>query len=191
MIHVRQREDTAVFETQMGLHHASATTQEWLDKALLQVAYPDIRAISVPGVFRLEKDPNAKVDKETDDADQSKAALDRWVSADPLGEDERIEQSSILVLGQKIANIRLKDVLGTTIQSDYGLSTPKLVLQVETSAGQTLIYELGLLQGADDYVLKISNRPEYFALADYSGKGLLDAADRSMIFLPKLKPISN
>jgi hypothetical protein len=65
------------------------------------------------------------------------------------------------------------------------------VLQVETSAGQTLIYELGLLQGADDYVLKISNRPEYFALADYSGKGLLDAADRSMIFLPKLKPISN
>jgi hypothetical protein len=191
MIHVRLREDTAVFETQMGLHHASATTQEWLDKALLQVAYPDIRAISVPGVFRLEKDPNAKVDKEAGDADQSKAALDRWVSADPLGENERIEQSSILVLGQKIANIRLKDVLGTTIQSDYGLSTPKLVLQVETSAGQTLIYELGLLQGADDYVLKISNRPEYFALADYSGKGLLDAADRSMIFLPKLKPISN
>ena len=191
MIHVRQREDTAVFETQMGLHHASATTQEWLDKALLQVAYPDIRAISVPGVFRLEKDANEKTDKEAGGADQSKAALDRWVSADPLGENERIEQSSILVLGQKIANIRLKDVLGTTSQSDYGLSTPKLVLQVETRAGQTLIYELGLLQGADDYVLKISNRPEYFALAHYSGKGLLDAADRSMIFLPKLKPISN
>ena len=191
MIHVRQREDTAVFETQMGLHHASATTQEWLDKALLQVAYPDIRAISVPGIFRLEKDSNAKADKEADDTDQSKAALDRWVSADPLGENERIEQSSILVLGQKIANIRLKDVLGTIIQSDYGLSTPKLVLHVETRAGQTLIYELGLLQGADDYVLKISNRPEYFALAHYSGKGLLDAADRSTIFLPKLKPISN
>jgi hypothetical protein len=50
---------------------------------------------------------------------------------------------------------------------------------------------MGLLQGADDYVLKISNRPEYFALADYAGKGLLDAADRSTIFLPKLKPISN
>ena len=29
------------------------------------------------------------------------------------------------------------------------------------------------------------------ALADYAGKGLLDAAARSMIFLPKLKPISN
>ena len=191
MIHVRQREDTAVFETQMGLHHASATTQEWLDKALLQVAYPDIRAISVPGIFRLEKDSNAKADKEADDTDQSKAALDRWVSADPLGENERIEQRSILVLGQKIANIRLKDVLGTTIQSDYGLSTPKLVLHVATRAGQTLIHELGLLQGADDYVLKISNRPEYVALAQYSGKGLLDAADRSTIFLPKLKPISN
>ncbi len=191
MIHVRQREDTAVFETQMGLHHASATTQEWLDKALLQVAYPDIRAISVPGLFRVEKDPNAKVDKAADSADQPKTVLDSWVSADPLGENERIEQSSMLVLGQKIANIRFKDVLGTTIQSDYGLSTPKLVLQVETSAGQTLIYELGLLQGTDDYVLKISNRPEYFALADYAGKGLLDAADRSMIFLPKLKPISN
>ena len=191
MIHVRQREDTAVFETQMGLHHASATTQEWLDKALLQVAYPDIRAISVPGLFRVEKDPNAKVDKAADSADQPKTVLDSWVSADPLGENERIEQSSMLVLGQKIANIRFKDVLGTTIQSDYGLSTPKLVLQVETSAGQTLIYELGLLQGTDDYVLKISNRPEYFALADYAGKGLLDAADRSMMFLPKLKPISN
>ena len=191
MIHVRQREDTAVFETQMGLHHASATAQEWLDKALLQVAYPDIRAISVPGIFRLEKDSNAKVDKEVGDADQSKAALDRWVSADPLGENERIEQSSMLVLGQKIANIRFKDVLGSTIQSAYGLSTPKLVLHVETTAGQTLIYEMGLLQGASDYVLKISNRPEYFALADYAGKGLLDAADRSIIFLPKLKPTSN
>ena len=191
MIHVRQREDKAVFETQMGLHHASATTQEWLDKALLQVAYSDIRAISVPGVFRLEKDSNAKVAKEADDADQPKAVPDSWVSADPLGEDERIEQSSVLVLGQKIANIRFKDVLGTTIQSDYGLSAPKLVLQVETAAGQTLIYEMGLRQGAGDYVLKISNRPEYFALADYSGKGLLDAAARSMIFLPKLKPISN
>ena len=101
MIHVRQREDTAVFETQMGLHHASATTQEWLDKALLQVAYPDIRAISVPGIFRLEKVSNAKADKEADDTDQSKAALDRWVSADPLGENERIEQSSILCWGKR------------------------------------------------------------------------------------------
>ena len=145
----------------------------------------------MPGVFRLEKDSNAKSAKEADDADQPKAVPENWVSPDPLGEDERIEQSSVLVLGQKIANIRFKDVLGTTIQSDYGLSTPKLVLQVETASGQTLIYEMGLLQGVDDYVLKISNRPEYFALADYSGKGLLDAAARSMIFLPKLKPISN
>jgi len=64
-------------------------------------------------------------------------------------------------------------------------------LHVETKAGQTLIYEMGLRQSAGDYVLKISNRPEYFVLADYAGKGLLDAADRSMIFLPKLKPISN
>jgi len=36
MVHVRSGQDTAVYETQMGLYHAPGTVSEWLDTTLVQ-----------------------------------------------------------------------------------------------------------------------------------------------------------
>ena len=47
----------------------------------------------------------------------------------------------------------------------------------------TVVYELGAIEGEDDYVLKASTRPEYFRVPSHLGKSLVRATDRDVIVL--------
>ena len=65
----------------------------------------------------------------------------------------------------------------------YELTPPQLTLVVKTINDATVVYELGAIEGEDDYVLKASTRPEYFLVPSYLVKSLVKAAHRDAIVL--------
>ena len=185
MVHVRSGQDTAVYETQMGLYHAPGTVPEWLDTTLVQIAYPDIQSISVPGVLTLERMPTVPAEGDDGAGKPARRPAVIWGTPDTLADNQMIEQDGADALARKISTIRYRDVLGKTLQPGYRLSPPALNIEVQSSDGRVLTYAIGVIEGEENYVLKASNRDEYFQIADYLAKGLLDAADREMIFVPK------
>jgi hypothetical protein len=100
-----------------------------------------------------------------------------------LGPGESIQQDSADTLARSISVLRIIDVLGKDMKTIYELTPPQLTLVVKTINDVTVVYELGAIEGEDDYVLKASTRPEYFRVPSHLAKSLVRAADRDVIVL--------
>jgi hypothetical protein len=100
-----------------------------------------------------------------------------------LGPGESIQQDGADTLAKSISVLRVIDVLGKEMKPIYELTPPQLTLIVKTINDATVVYELGAIEGEDDYVLKASTRPEYFRVPSYLGKSLVRATDRDVIVL--------
>ena len=132
---------------------------------VVQVPYLDIDAIVVPGLVNLVRNRTPDSGASTN-ADTLLLAEELWSSPE-LGPGESIQQESADTLAKKISVLRIVDVLGRDMKAVYQLTPPKLTLVIETINDDTVVYELGRIDGEDDYVLKASTRPEYFLVPGY------------------------
>ena len=180
MAHARSSTDASVFEIKLATYEVPVKSEEWQDERVVQVPYPDIDAIDVPGVISLvrNRSPDAGTSTNTDTA----PTTELWGSVE-LGPGESIQQDSADTLARSISVLRVIDVLGKEMKPIYELTPPQLTLIVKTINDATVVYELGAIEGEDDYVLKASTRPEYFQVPSYLGKSLVRAADRDVIVL--------
>ena len=180
MAHARSSTDASVFEIKLATYEVPVKSEEWQDERVVQVPYPDIDAIDVPGVISLvrNRSPDAGTSTNTDTA----PTTELWGSVE-LGPGESIQQDSADTLARSISVLRVIDVLGKEMKPIYELTPPQLTLIVKTINDATVVYELGAIEGEDDYVLKASTRPEYFQVPSYLGKSLVKAADRDVIVL--------
>jgi hypothetical protein len=155
-------------------------SEEWQDERVVQVPYPDIDAIDVPGVISLvrNRSPDTGISPNTDTA----PTTELWGSVE-LGPGESIQQDGADSLAKRISVLRIIDVLGKDMKTIYELTPPQLTLVVKTINDATVVYELGAIEGEDDYVLKASTRPEYFRVPSHLGKSLVRATDRDVIVL--------
>ena len=74
-------------------------------------------------------------------------------------------------------------MLGTDNKEIYQLTPPKLTLAIEARNDGTVVYEIGAIDGEEDYVLKASTRPEYFLVPSYLIESLIGAVDRAAIVI--------
>ncbi|MEO1846342.1 MAG: DUF4340 domain-containing protein [Pseudomonadota bacterium] len=176
MAHARSSKDASVFEINLATYEAPVKSEEWQDERVVQVPYPDIDAIDVPGVISLVR--NRSVDTGTD----TTPTTERWGSVE-LGPGESIQQDGADTLAKSISVLRVIDVLGKDMKTIYELTPPQLTLVVKTITDATVVYELGAIEGEDDYVLKASTRPEYFRVPSHLAKSLVRATDRDVIVL--------
>ena len=178
MAHARSSKDTSVFEIKLATYEVPVKSEEWQDESVVQVPYPDIDAIDVSGVVSLVRNRPPDTGTSTD----TTPITELWSSPE-LGPGESIQQESADALARRISLLRVIDVLGKDMKTIYELTPPKLTLIVETTNDGTVVYELGAIEGEDDYVLKASIRPEYFRVPDYQGKSLVEAAHRDIIVI--------
>ncbi len=178
MAHARSSKDTSVFEIKLATYEVPVTSEEWQDERVVQVPYPDIDAIVLPGVVSLVR--NRPSDTGTNTNADATPVPELWSSPE-LGPGESIHQESADALAMKIAVLRIIDVLGKDLETIYELTPPQLTLVIETTNNDTVVYEIGAIEGEDDYVLKASTRPEYFRVPGYLIKSLIQAADRDAI----------
>ena len=180
MAHARNSKDTSVFEIKLATYEVPVKSEEWQDERVVQVPYPDIDAIVLPGVVSLVRNrPSATGTNTNADATPVPGL---WSSPE-LGPGESIQQESADALAMKIAVLRIIDVLGKDLETTYELTPPQLTLVIKTINDDTVVYEIGAIVGEDDYVLKASTRPEYFRVPGYLVQSLLETADRDVIVM--------
>ncbi len=180
MSHARSSKDTSVFEIKLAAYEVPVESEEWQDEKVVQVSYPDIDAIVLPGVVSLVR--NRPLDTGTNTNAGATPVPGLW-SSPGLGPGESIQQESADALAMKIAVLRIIDVLGKDLETIYELTPPQLTLVIETTNNDTVVYEIGAIEGEDDYVLKASTRPEYFRVPGYLIKSLIQSADRDVIVI--------
>jgi hypothetical protein len=178
MAHGRTNQDTSVFEIKIATYEAPVESKEWQNAKVVQIPYLDIDAIALPGLINLVR--NRPPDSDTP-TDADTAPNEELWSSPELGPGESIHQESADTLAKKISVLRFIDVLGTDMKEAYQLTPPKLTLVIETINDATVVYEIGTIDGGNDYVLKASTRPEYFLVPNYLVESLIEAVDRDAI----------
>ncbi len=163
--HVRSDEDIAVYSVALGTYDVPDTISDWQNRNALKLDIGDISRIDVMGMtFQRQQSP----DKET------KTVL--WKSA-KLPNGKQLDQKAINDGVSSLAGLSFDKVLGKESKPEYGMDNAVLTLKLIHKNGERQ-YVLGKLKDKDDYVIKVSDRPEYFQLSGNAAKSIVDNITR-------------
>lgn len=180
-VHARTSKDDAVYTTEFGIFEAPVKAEDWEDKGILRIPRERIESISLGGLT-LTRAPAAQTDTAGDAGAETPPPQAAWSGAG-LGDAETINQANADSLIRQVAELSIGSVLGSEAQPEYGLETPALVISVQPRGAETVEYRMGKRKGENDYVLKASNRAEFFRLPAYTGDALLKAAEREQLVM--------
>jgi len=164
--HVRNDEDIAVYAVALGTYDAPDTLSDWRDKSVLTLNQKDIDRIEVLDMT-IEKVQDSNVESK----------VPQWKSA-KLPEGKMLNQKLINESLSLLASLRFDKLLGQESKPEYGLDKPVLRLKLTHKNGERE-YVLGAFKGKDDYVLKVSDRPEYFLINGNSAQPIVDKITRN------------
>lgn len=176
-LHVRVGGENEVWIAELAAHDIPVQAKDWRDTTLLAIPRPEIAAIEIDGL-RIERAPRTEGTEE--DADEAKPA---WVATGP-DDDAELDQEAADKLARALADLRFDDVLGREAKPEYGLDEPVLRLAVTRGDGESVEYRLGKAADREEYTLKVSTRPEYFRVAGWTARSLVEAAGRDALLSP-------
>ncbi len=158
--YVRSADSQAVYRATIGEYEWPLSIEAWQDNRVLQLQRESIREISVNGV--------------TLRRNSGKDAADAWLSSDaPAG--KQLDQANIGKLLNLLQSLRLNRMLGTEPPAGFD-HTPALQFDVRYDDGasgvRTRRYRFVKQRDGDEYLLKVSDRPEYVTISSYSVKAL-------------------
>lgn len=198
--HARPADEDGVYLVDFGAFDAPAESGDWQDETTLQIPREQIDSIAVGDLTLSRVEPEAAAGEDgaaSGESGQTGAqapAPDAEIDADSTAAEaelrwrlsggapgESVNEANADTLAMRIAQLRTGDVLGTEARDEYGLDEPVLELAVVGSDGERVEYTLGRRAEAEDYVLKSSARPEYFALGTTTAERLVDAASREQL----------
>lgn len=172
----------AIHAIALAVYEIPLKPEDWLDKAIVSVAQDDVAAIELGELKLLRGTPPAQVpDAAAAVTPASSAPVATWTAGAGLADGETLSADAAAVLVSQLAGLRIDSVLGRDAQPGYGLDRPVLALTAVRKDGSRVDYRLGKQAIGDDYVLKVSTRPEYFRMPAWSVNGLLDAAKRDRL----------
>lgn len=178
-VNARASADTAVYTTEFGVYDAPVKPEDWEDKDVLKIPPGEIETIGLADIS-LARSPDSPPDGAAGGGNQPKPESKTW-TGEGLAEGESVEQSNADALAKQLAGLTVASVLGTEAKPDYGLEKPALSLRVQRKGGGTIEYRIGKRDKENDYVLKVSSRPEYFRLPAYTAEALIKATARDQL----------
>ncbi len=177
-VHARAADQDAIYSVDLATYEVPVKAEEWIDNTVLEIPAGDIHAIDVAGL-RLQR-VTEPASETKDSASAAKgtatAAKSTWqVTGAAAGETLHAEAADNLA--GLLANLQIGAVLGKDDKPEYGLDKPLLKVSLTAKEGKEIDYRIGKMKDGNAYALKVSTRPEYFRLPDYTAKPLLDAAE--------------
>ncbi|MEW7980560.1 MAG: DUF4340 domain-containing protein [Candidatus Sedimenticola endophacoides] len=176
LIHARNETSDAIHAVKMAVYDVPVKPSDWEDKSVLTFPNTDITAIEVNGLRFERSDPASDGDSKANDA----GAPPAWRTKGLAG-GKRLNQEAADKLVGSLADLRFDRVLGQEAKDEYGMENPVLEVLVSLKEGDPLTYRLGKDKEKEEYTLKVSNRPEYFRLASYKAKPLVESANREKL----------
>ena len=164
--HVRNGSQNAVYTAAIGSYDIPASLDDWQDKGLLILNTDDVKKLEISGMT-LEK-------VKASDSDDDKAMA--WKASD-LEAGKTLDQQALKDAISPLVNMRISKVLGKESKPEYELEQAKLNLKLVHEAGERS-YQLGKIKDTEDYVLKVSDRTEYFQISDFTAKNVIEKMDK-------------
>jgi hypothetical protein len=152
--------DSAVYDLDLALYDVGNRTDDWLAKDKLQLDQETVAGIAA-------KDWEIVRGK------------DGWQfvpAAAGTGADsgKAPDAAAVINLLGRIGSLAYRGVLGTQDKPQYNQSAPVMELRLKLKNGDTRTYRISKPKEGQDYVLKASDRPWYFKLADFDLEGVID-----------------
>lgn len=161
--------ETAVYDLALALHDVGNRPDDWLAKDRLQLDQASVEGIAAKD-WELAK------------------GQDGWRFADAgTATDQAPDTAAVVNLLGRLGNLSYRGVLGTEDKPEYNQAAPVMELRLKLKNGETRTYRISKPQAGQDYVLKVSDRPWYFKVADFDLAGLLDQ-DRAKLRGETAKP---
>lgn len=164
-IHARIAGEDDIYAINFSVYEASVKPRDWEDKDLLNL------------------DPNEIVRAETPDIRLIREG--ETLSVSDLGEAEETDPSGVSTLLGKLSKPSFLEVLGTEEQSEYQQDIPVLAYSLEVKSGRSIDYTYSKPKEGDDFILKVSSRPEYFKTSKYSVERLQEEFTREKLVREK------
>jgi hypothetical protein len=152
-IHARTGGSDNIYEVKFTLFQAADDPDQWIDKNVLRIEEPAITGIRLPGIT-LER-------------------VGSGFAPDDLGANETVVDTEVRGLVKKVARLTIDGVLGTTQPEGFSSDSPDLEYVVVTEPGgveHRFVFKKPE-EGAY-YILKTSDRPEYFKVAEWQVNGI-------------------
>ncbi len=146
--------DPAVYDLNLALYDVGNRPDDWLAKDQLQLDQETIEGIAAKD-WELAKGKDGW----------------RFVGADA---GQAPDSAAVINLLGRIGSLSYRGVLGTQDKPEYNQSAPAMELKLKLKNGDTRTYRIGKPKEGQDYVLKASDRPWYFKLADFDLEGVID-----------------
>jgi len=156
--HARNAEQTSVYSIAMAGYDAPAKLDNWYDKTVLQFSKDEVSAVKL-GETELIKE---------EDKEQSTWKLSA------AKDNQELNQNSLNEGISELSGLRFNKLLGTEKKPEYNLKSPELTLDLSFKDNSKRRYHLSKKQDSEDYILKASNREEYFQVAAYTANALLE-----------------
>jgi hypothetical protein len=164
-IHARRNDEDSIYAVNFNDYEAGTRHEDWIDKGVLTHKTSEILRVQLPDFSLLRQDENLIVE-----------------GIDASTEDTVAEEADRLV--RKIADLRIRTVLGIDAKPEYNQDNPVFRYTLVLSSGDSEEYVFSKPKDADDYVLKPSHCEEYFKVDNWVVDSLMEI-DRSKLVRKK------
>ena len=165
--------ESAVYDLDLALHDVGNRPDDWLAKDRLQIDQQSVEGIAA-------KDWELIKSKEGWRFAESGAPTDK--APDP---------AAVVNLLGRLGNLSYRGVLGVEDKPDYNQSNPVMELKLKLKDGSNRSYRISKPKEGQDYVLKPSDRPWYFKVADFDLEGILDQDKAKLSGEPAQPPVAS
>ena len=100
-----------------------------------------------------------------------------WQTNATLGEKESFNPDSVDELVSSLSSVNFTAVLGQEKKAEYGLDEEQVNIEIAYE-GKKRQYQIAKFTNEDRYVLKASDRPEYFEISSFAGKNIIDNSQK-------------
>jgi hypothetical protein len=159
--HVRLGGDNEIHVGEVNTYEIYSTSDEWVDKGILRQDTSKITAVRLPGLT----------------LERNEQGLN--INGLKNSQQTNVEQAEALL--QKIAQLRIQEVLGTEAKPAYRQNKPSHTIGLTLEDGTSIDYTISLPEDTSHYILKSSTRPEYFKVPTYTLDPIFDTKREQLV----------
>ena len=143
-VHVRHPGEDEVYSVELNTYEMEIDGEDWIDKSVLSLKADDVAGLELPDLTLVRRE--------------------NGMAPDDLAEDEEMVAEEIDRAIDRIADLKIRAVLGKEEKPEYLQGEPELKCIVKLTSGESREYVFSKPKDESYYVLKSSAREEYFSV---------------------------
>jgi len=164
--YARNSHDQAAYSVALGSYDLPLDESQWQDKTLLQITGDQVSGLDIADVAIVKTSSGQNSAGNKDSATKQHKQVWHAVST-PAG--KQLDQHAVQQALHLLATLRFEKVLGKQPPDGFDLAHPILTVAVHRQK-KLRQYRFAKANSGDKYLLKVSDRPEYFAVSSYTFK---------------------